>query len=353
MLVSFVISGVKLGDSAKKKTKLRHIIAVIILVVAIVTSSFVYLNSQKPCSGKVEPVTIGFFNSEMNALVYIADELQYFAANGLNVTVKNYNSGAVAVNGLLNGEVDITGCSEFVIAQKGLENANLYTFGSYCKSDKFYFVARTDTDIDNVSDIKGKTIGVPMGTNGEFYLGRFLELNNISLSEVNLANVVPFVQTPDVLANGTVDAAVAFQPYINQIESLLGNKTVMWPIQNNQLSYIDAVCTRSWGAAHPDLIVRFLQAIVQAENFVVNNQEKAIAIVAKTLDYSSEYLATVWSDYQFSVSLDQAQLLAMQDEAQWLIKNSLTNATALPNFLNYVYLQGLESVKPNSVTIIH
>ena len=96
---------------------------------------------------------------------------------------------------------------------------------------------------------KSKTIGVPMGTNGEFYLGRFLELNNISRSEVNLVNVVPFVQTPNVLANGTVDAAVAFQPYINQIESLLDNKTIMWSIQNSQLAYLNAICKRSWGAS--------------------------------------------------------------------------------------------------------
>ena len=245
------------------------------MVIAIVLSSFVYLDSQKTFIGKVEPITIGFFNSEMNALVYIADDQQYFAANGLNVTVKNYNSGAAAVNGLLKGEVDITGASEYVIAQKGLENASLYTFGSYCKSDKFYLVARTDRGIENVSDLKGKTIGVPMGTNGEFYLGRFLELNNISRSEVNLVNIVPFVQIPDVLANGTVDAAVAFQPYINQIESLVGNKTVMWQIQNSQLVYIDAICTRSWGAAHPDSIVSFLKAIVQAENFGINHQDES------------------------------------------------------------------------------
>ena len=74
--------------------------------------------------------------------------------------------------------------------------------------------------------------------------------------------------------------------------------------------------------------------------------------MAKTLNYTSEYLTTVWSDYQFSVTLDQAQLLAMQDEAQWLISNHLTNATTVPNFISYVYEDGLKSVKPGAVNII-
>ena len=37
------------------------VLAVIILVVAIVLSSFVYLNSQKPYAGNIETITIGNF----------------------------------------------------------------------------------------------------------------------------------------------------------------------------------------------------------------------------------------------------------------------------------------------------
>ena len=42
----------------------------------------------------------------------------------------------------------------------------------------------------------------------------------------------------------------------------------------------------------------------------------------------------------------------LQEEAQWLIQNNLTSATAIPNFLNYVYVNGLESVTPDAVNII-
>ena len=46
------------------------------------------------------------------------------------------------------------------------------------------------------------------------------------------------------------------------------------------------------------------------------------------------------------------QLRSIQDEAQWLISNQLTNATTVPNFINYVYEDGLKSVKPGAVNII-
>ena len=98
--------------------------------------------------------------------------------------------------------------------------------------------------------------------------------------------------------------------------------------------------------------MRFLKAIVQAENFNLNHQDEAMVIVAKTLNYTSTYMASVWSNYQFLVSLDQSQIAAMQAESQWLIQNNLTNPTAVPNFLNYMYVNGLESVNPNAVNII-
>jgi NitT/TauT family transport system substrate-binding protein len=171
-------------------------------------------------------------------------------------------------------------------------------------------------------------------------------------SNVTIVNV-PNPQSASALANGTVDAVVTYQPIINQIESLLGNNTVIWPAQANQLGYFDAVCTTSWATAYSDLIVRFLKTMVQAENFNLEHQDQAMDIVTNTLNYTSTYLASVWPNYQFSVTLDQTQIAAMQNEANWLIQNNLTTATAAPNFLNYIYLTGLESVKPDSVNIIN
>ena len=327
------------------------VIAVIILVVAIVLSSFVYLNSQKPYTGNVESITFGSLPNETNSLVYIANDQNYFAANGLNITFKNYSSGVADANAVLNGEVNIGIATEFIIAEEALSNSSLYMFGSNCKFLSFNMVARTDEGINSISDLNGKTIGVALGTIAQFYLGTFLEQNSLNLSDVTIVNV-PFAQSQNALANGTINAVLVLQPYVNQIENFLGSKVIVWQAQSNQLGYNDLICTRSWAQQNPDLIVKFLKSLIQAENFLINHQNQSIAIVTKTLNYSSTYLHSVWSNYQFSVNLDQSQILAMQDETQWLISNNLTNTTTIPNFLNYIYTNGLETVNPNAVNII-
>jgi len=326
------------------------VIAVIILVVAIVVSSFIYLNFQKPYSGNVESISIGTIPLKTNSLIYIANNENYFAANGLNVTFKNYGSGAQAMQGMLNGEVNIAVASEFVVVEAAVASPGFYVFGSVSKFNIYNVVARTDKGISNISDLTGKTIGAAFGTIGQYYLGSFLNQNNINPSDVTIVNV-PNAQSASALENGTVDAIVTYQPNISQIESLLGKNTVIWPAQANQLGYFDAACSTSFATTHSDLIVRFLTALVQAQNFNINHEAQAKTIVAEALNETSSYIQSVWSNYQFKVSLDQSQISAMQEETQWLINNNLTATTQIPNFLNYIYINGLKTVNPNLINI--
>ncbi len=50
--------------------------------------------------------------------------------------------------------------------------------------------------------------------------------------------------------------------------------------------------------------------------------------------------------------LDQSLVVAMEDEARWMISNNRTTEMMVPNFLEYIHLDGLKSVKPAEVNII-
>jgi ABC-type nitrate/sulfonate/bicarbonate transport system substrate-binding protein len=334
-----------------KSKKILIATVVVILILVITLSSFFYLDSQKPYSGKASDLTLGIYPSEYSSLIYIANDQGYFSANGIKLILKNYSSGASAVKGMLNGEVDIATASEFVVANNALQNEGIYALGTVSKYLNLYLVARTDLGIHNISDLVGKKIGVTLGSANQFYLGRFLDLNGINQTQVTIVNV-NFVDTPNELANGTIDAAITFQPFITQIKNILGDKIVMWPGQADQFGYFEVICTQNWAVSNPDLAVRFLKAIVQAENFNIVHRDQAMAIEARDLNYTNVYVESVWPNYQYTVTLDQSFVVLMQDEARWLISNNLTNATSIPNFTNYVYLDGLKSVEPGAVNII-
>lgn len=299
-----------------------------------------------------ESLIIGIEPNQTNLLIYVAENQNYFKDNGLNVSIKTYSSGAAATNAMLKGEVNLASATEFVLARNILSNDSLQTIGSISKFTHVYIIANKSIGIQNISDLIGKKIGLTFQTNSEFYLGRFLQLNNVGLDQVNLINV-PTSEYLNVLVNGAVDAVVAWQPYPTTIQKELGNKgIIIWDVQSGQPGYEPIISTSNWVSNHSEIITKFLASLVKAQDYIIDNPSIGQAIAMNRINFTEQYVQATWPNYLFAVSLDQSFLLAMQDEATWMITNNMTNTISVPNFLNNVYLNGLESVRPSSITII-
>ena len=104
--------------------------------------------------------------------------------------------------------------------------------------------------------------------------------------------------------------------------------------------------------ARGEAIERFLKALVEAERFVKQYPDQAKDIITERLDVEEDYVASVWPKNDFTTSLPQSLILAMDDEARWSIANNLTDKKVVPNYLDYIYWDGLEALKPKAVNII-
>ena len=76
-------------------------------------------------------------------------------------------------------------------------------------------------------------------------------------------------------------------------------------------------------------------------------------IVSGRLNLGQSEMVALRPDLDLRVSLDQRLLVSLEDEARWAIKNKLTEATQAPNYLNFIYLDGLKVVRPEGVKVIH
>ncbi len=335
----------------KINKKIVAVAIVIVLAVSLISGIFLYLNYQRGYTGETEAITMAVPPLEQNALLYVAANQGFFGSNGLTVSINNYGSGTIAINALLNGEANIAESAEYPFVNAVFENNSVSIIACNDQFQNDYLVALQSRGIENISDLQGKTIGVDLGTIAEFYLGRFLQLNGMSINDVNLVNIQP-AEYVSAIANGTVDALVGWQPYINQIQNQVSG-ILTWQVQSGQEAFGILICNNGWLSQNAGTVQRFLKALNEAENYILNNPEHAKAIVQNQLNYTSSYLDSVWPLHNFALSLDQSLVTAMQEEAQWIISNQLTNQTQVPNFTNYIYTSVLEAVDPQSVTIIH
>lgn len=330
------------------------IAGIVVAVIALSALGAWYLTGvPEPAATPAEPVTVAYSPFESTALLWVAKDQHFFEKNGLNVTLREYESGAGSLEGVVNDEADLTvGVTEFPLVRKALQGVKVRALGTVDKGDFTYIVARKDRRIVNVSDLRGKKIGTTTGTIAEFHLGRFLMLNGMTMEDITLVDVRTPAGWVNEVANGNIDAISTSQPYANAARDLLGDNAVMWSAQGRQPLFALIVSTNAWIAAHPGTARKFLHSLADAEEYLNTHPAEARAIVQKRLNFDPGYMDTVWQQNQFGLSLDQSLVIAMEDEARWMIANNLTNATAVPDFRHYISTKGLEEIKPGSVRII-
>jgi ABC-type nitrate/sulfonate/bicarbonate transport system substrate-binding protein len=312
--------------------------------------ALIVFSCQGGPAGKLETITIGLPALEQNALIYVADQQGFFRENGLQVNIQDHDSGVTAIQGLSEGKVDLAVAAEFPVVRALIQKHPLSILASSDKFENDYLLGRKDRGIEKAPDLKGRRIGVMLGSINEFYLARFLELNGIALSEVTLVDLKP-AQFVDAIAGGKVDALIAWQPYIDQVLETQPD-LVLWPAQNDQAVYGLLVGREEWLASHGKTVERFLRALVQAERYSLSSTSQAREIVQERLGYDRTYVAKVWPQHQFSLALDFSMIIAMNDEAHWLIDQDPSAEKEIPNFLDFIYIDGLTKINPDAVNII-
>jgi NitT/TauT family transport system substrate-binding protein len=302
-------------------------------------------------TGVPVPVTIAAPSFELSAPVYIAEERGIFAKNGLNVTIRDYQTGKASLDAVLAGNADLAIPAEFVIAGNAFAHTNVSAIACIDKSTSFSIIVRNDRGIANPGDLRGKRIGLVRKTSGEFIFGRYLEIHGLNMSDVIVVDET-LPGAVESLAGGDTDAIVVPPPYSNQIMDRLGGNATAWPAQGGQPVFQLLVGRNDWIARNPDAVDRLIRSLDQADAYFVSDPENAKKIVQDRLGFSPQYMDTAWPQNQFSLSLDPSLLATLEDEGRWMIRNNLVNATQIPDYRNYLYSQGLDTVKPGSVNII-
>jgi len=337
------------------KIKLALLASVLFLIIVAVFLWQTGFRSQPhpQYSGPLEKVTVGIDYSGYNALLWIAQDRGFDKAHGLQLNLKTFQTGKEAVANLATGGLVFACCTEFVLVQEILAgDHDLECLSVLSSGDNNEVITRRDRGISRVEDLRGKRIGVPRTTSAEFSLGRFLILNQIDPGQVTIVDIKP-LHLAEALATGKVDAVQIWEPIIYDVVKKIGSQAaITWPAQGGQDLYWLLLCRKELIKKNPAAIKKLLLALMQAADFIRQQPGEAQAIMARWLKVPVTRLQSGKFPKRFELFLDQALILAMEDEARWLISNKRTDQTRLPDFLDYFYAAPLAQIAPKEVTII-
>ncbi len=285
----------------------------------------------------------------VNAPIYIAESLGYFADQGISLEYVFFPSASEIIPALSRGDVDV--------AAVGINPASLNAlagnFGIKLVADvstQFpgfpinVLVVRKDIAgaVTGPADLRGRKIALTppgLGTAGGFLLSRYLAQANLTPNDVDIVPL-PFPEQVAALVNGSVDGALMTEPFATQVithgaGSLL--ITTDHVVPNHQVAGL--VYTERFSSAERDLGTGFMIAYLKGVRVFMSafgepgtDKDGVIQILTRRTDIKDPLL---WADmYPTGASPDgQLNLQSISESQTYFQQLGLIQSTPPVNSL--------------------
>lgn len=286
------------------------------------------------------------------ALLHIAAEQGFFAAQGLDVNLLPVTHGKAATEQLRQGQADVAATSDVVFLLAVMRGEPLAVAASVLHvANDNAVVARRDRGIAAPRDLAGKRIGVSFGTSGEYFLWAFLVRNRLAPESVTLVDVAPNAIAAE-LAQGNIDATATWSPILADAQAALGPNAVRFAEPDAYRLDFLLVGGSGFLQAHPQVAQKLVRALLQAEQYQRLYPQAALELLARRLKVDVRALQPLWADFNFKVQLRQSLLITLEDQARWAMARGYAADGPLPNLLPNLYLDALLAVQPERVTVV-
>lgn len=330
--------------------RILAVIAGVCLVAAIVfIVSDAHDSRDQAALEDAKPIRVAAQNN--GALFWIALDLGYFKDAGLNVQHKKYPTGRDASNALVGGEADIAMATDFILAKKILAGEDVRIVSSILNAEAIALVASRKKGVVSVADVKGKRIGLSVGTNSDFFFANFLDANGLDKNAVEIVDLSPSDLVSE-FENKNLDAVFTWDPIVSHMRAKLGDDAFVVPGQGKQYFYFLLHSKPDWLKQNASRVEQFVKALVRANRYVETQPEDAKERAIRASGAPTLGFGSAWPKLQHEVGLPQELFLVIEEQARWLLRNKSTRATEMPNFMDKIHFDALEATHPDLITMV-
>ncbi|MBI2332523.1 MAG: ABC transporter substrate-binding protein [Chloroflexi bacterium] len=236
-----------------------------------------------------EPLRVEFTQWWPDYTMVVAKEKGFFDKYGVNVEPIFYANFPQTLTDLPAHKID-GGLLAIGDALVNSQSASLKVVAVYDDGGYNTVVARPE--ITSVADLKGKKVGVLIGTSYELFVRYMLEKNGLNPTDVTLVNLDPTALKAE-LDSGNVDAGYTWDP------SLTEGYQIIFQKQDAPGLFPDVIVFREDVVKErPDDIRAFLQAWFEAVEYRQQNPEETRQLVA---EYTGLPLDQIFIDDQIHI----------------------------------------------------
>lgn len=319
--------------------------------------------SGTKASTKLETVDltlVGVRDAQISSQQIIADKLGYFKEEGLNVTSQLIESGPDIGPMVAGGSAPVsiqTNFMDIILKSTDIPVKIISPLAQIAGTQAV--VGSSKLELKSAKDLEGKTIGIPSGADVMIAINNMATELGVDASKIKYVNLAPS-DAVVALEKGDIDALAAWEPFITK--AIQGGGKFLFSGTKSELP--DKQGDVNWMSVHttiqvsddfieknPNTLKAVLRSLKKATDYINNNREDAIKVLAPELHLSEEELTQIMSRNVYSMEVSDTYVNGSNGPAVGEYLKGVGNIKTIPTPASYHDLSLLKEVDSSLISV--
>lgn len=252
-----------------------------------------------------------------------------FAGDGIKVEWIEFSYGVPLVEAITAGEIDIAtalGDTPFINAYaNGADIIAVYT----TPKDPYALAlvaAPDDADaITSVADLEGKKVAYAAGSASQDFIVRELGSAGLTEKDIEALNISSTSDLQTALVTGEADAAVIYEPNGTIVADTIGGALINY--EGVKKSVGVSVANRLFAESNPELLARFIKQEKRYEQYIAENVDEYVSIVAATTGFPEYVIKQIVERYEYQEGFQEYHAEALRETIEFMVGADLLEET--------------------------
>ncbi|MBP2627588.1 MAG: ssuA 2 [Firmicutes bacterium] len=310
-----------------KKTKI--LIAIISILIATLIGGGCASQSasqQKAATSELKELRMGIVPLPHYAHMWVAKKKGFIDEELLKVGYKvkwqPFNIGVMVNEAFTAGQLDMGIMGDFPVFIGRSSGTNYRIVSSASAGPQtLALVAKKDSNITNIADLKGKKVATTKASYGQKLLVMLLEKNGMSIQDIQFVHMSMDDLTVALL-RGDVDAGVMWDPLITRMEEAGEIKVVA---DGTGVYDANAVLMASGDLVdkNPQVIEAMLKAFQRGNEYLKQNPDESIKLLAEDIKIPPAQMRKIINKFNYDAAITDKFVADMKDTEAFMRKNGL------------------------------
>lgn len=250
---------------------------------------------------------------------FIDEELQKV---GFKLKWQPFSLGPMVSEAFAAGHLDVGVMGDFpaFIGRSGGTNYRIASIASAAPK-ALALVAKKDSNIANITDLKGKKVATTKGAYGQKLLSLLLEKNGMTMKDIQFIHM-SMDDLATALLRGDVAAGVMWDPLITRMEEA-GEIKIIADGTGIYEAYAVLMANGDMLDKNPEAVDAVMRAFQRGNEYLKQNPDESIKLLMEEMKIPQSQLVKVIGKFNYDGTITDKFVSDMKDTEEFMRKNGL------------------------------